>query len=333
MDSYLTQGIEKLSPAQISRLLNGHGVRVRHGSHHKIHLSHEQHKKFKRAHAKGQATTITFDPFQKQMHGKGFFDDIGAAFTTHLINPAKEAFQNDVINPVKQGFQNDVINPFQNQVIAPTNKFLKSVPSIADKVGRQFKRGGNKLGRTIASQLIHKGIPMAGSTLGGVAGSALGTLTGNPMGTVAGEMAGSTLGGLAGDQLANYVGQQTGYGLFSHVVKALAPHAKKALIHVGKEVGKHVLNKGLEHAEQMALSHGVNPHLIQASKALAHHVASGHAITSQHAVNEVLGGALKHHPHYRKLHAKMNKMSGGGDGKTNPDGSPVYVPPSWNTTC
>ena len=296
MESYIPQGIAKLSPAQISRLLNGHGVRVHHGSHHKIHLSHEQHKKFRRAHAKGQATTITFDPFQKQMHGKGFFDDIGTAFTTHLINPAKEAFQNDVIKP------------FQNQVIAPTEHLINSVPGVMDDLGRKIKRGGTKLGRNIASQLIHKGIPMASSTLGGVAGSALGALSGNPLGAYAGEAAGSTLGGIGGEHLANYVGKQTGLGLLSHVAKALAPHAKKALIHVGKEVGKHVLSKGLEHAEQMALSHGVHPHAIQASKALAHHVASGHTITPHHLMNEVVGGALKHHPRYKKVQAMMHKI-------------------------
>ena len=149
---------------------------------------------------------------------------------------------------------------------------------------------------------------MAASTLGGVSGSALGALSGNPLGAYAGEAAGSTLGGIGGEHLANYVGKQTGYGLFSHVAKALAPHAKKALIHVGKEVGKHVLSKGLEHAEQMALSHGVHPHAIQASKVLAHHVASGHTITPHHLMNEVVGGALKHHPRYKKVQAMMHKI-------------------------
>ena len=65
---YLESGIEKLSPTQVSKLLNGHGVRVKHGSHHKVHLSSEQHKKLHRAHAKGKASTITFDPFQIQSH-------------------------------------------------------------------------------------------------------------------------------------------------------------------------------------------------------------------------------------------------------------------------
>ena len=59
--------IAKLSAAQISKILNGHRVRVKHGNHHVLHLSHEQHKKVMSAHKKGASSTIQFDPFQQQM--------------------------------------------------------------------------------------------------------------------------------------------------------------------------------------------------------------------------------------------------------------------------
>ena len=62
MSGYSIASLDKLSEAQISRLLNGHGVRVKHGSRHKIHLSKEQHKKLSRAHLKGSAVTLTLDP-------------------------------------------------------------------------------------------------------------------------------------------------------------------------------------------------------------------------------------------------------------------------------
>ena len=78
---YHQTGIHKLSPAQVSKLLNGHAIRVKHGSHHKMHLSTEQHKKLHKAHAKGKASTITLDPFQIQTHqhlrGKGTLRDWG----------------------------------------------------------------------------------------------------------------------------------------------------------------------------------------------------------------------------------------------------------------
>ena len=65
---YHEAGIEKLSKAQISKLLNGHRVRVKHGSHHKVHLSHEQHKKLHNAHKKGCGITMEFDPYQIEHH-------------------------------------------------------------------------------------------------------------------------------------------------------------------------------------------------------------------------------------------------------------------------
>jgi hypothetical protein len=59
--------IARLSPTQISKLLNGHRVRIKSGNSHVLHLSHEQHKKVLNAHKKGAAVTIGFDPFQQQM--------------------------------------------------------------------------------------------------------------------------------------------------------------------------------------------------------------------------------------------------------------------------
>jgi hypothetical protein len=72
---YLESGIGKLSPTQLSKLLNGHSVRLKHGSAHKVYISVQQHKKLQKAHAKGKAATMMFDPFQIQSHqylrGKG----------------------------------------------------------------------------------------------------------------------------------------------------------------------------------------------------------------------------------------------------------------------
>ncbi len=67
---YHEAGIQALSPKQVSRLLNGHPVRVKSGSHSKLHLSSEQHKKLGRAHLKGSALTVTLDPYaiEKNLH-------------------------------------------------------------------------------------------------------------------------------------------------------------------------------------------------------------------------------------------------------------------------
>ena len=56
---YHKASISPLSSTQISKVLNGHSVRVKLGAHQTIHLSKEQFKNFNRAKAKGQAVTIT----------------------------------------------------------------------------------------------------------------------------------------------------------------------------------------------------------------------------------------------------------------------------------
>ena len=65
---YCEVGIAKLSPAQISRLRNGHKTRIKMGDCHKVHLSQEQLKKLNSAHKKGKAYTVLFDPYQVEKH-------------------------------------------------------------------------------------------------------------------------------------------------------------------------------------------------------------------------------------------------------------------------
>ena len=79
---YQKVSIKKLSNAQISKLLNGHRIRVSFGNDHEIHASSEQHKKINKAHKKGCGVTIEFDPYQIEHHrqmrsrGEGFFGEI-----------------------------------------------------------------------------------------------------------------------------------------------------------------------------------------------------------------------------------------------------------------
>jgi hypothetical protein len=65
---YHKASISPLSSTQISKMLNGHSVRVSHGNQHNIELSKEQFKKFSRAHLKGKGMTLTMDPYQIQNH-------------------------------------------------------------------------------------------------------------------------------------------------------------------------------------------------------------------------------------------------------------------------
>ena len=75
--SYEPIGIQKLSKGQISRLLNGHRVIVKHGNAHNIRASREQHKKITSAGKKQKGVGIMFDPYQIEEHrSSGIFDTI-----------------------------------------------------------------------------------------------------------------------------------------------------------------------------------------------------------------------------------------------------------------
>ena len=65
---YHKASIAPLSSTQISKILNGHSVRISAGNGHDIELSKEQLKKFARAQKTGKGMTVTMDPFQMQNH-------------------------------------------------------------------------------------------------------------------------------------------------------------------------------------------------------------------------------------------------------------------------
>ena len=65
---YHKASIAPLSSTQISKILNGHSVRISAGNGHDIELSKEQLKKFARAQKTGKGMTLTMDPFQMQNH-------------------------------------------------------------------------------------------------------------------------------------------------------------------------------------------------------------------------------------------------------------------------
>jgi hypothetical protein len=65
---YHKASISPLSSTQVSKILNGHSVRVSAGNGHDIELSKEQLKKFAKAQKTGKGMTLTMDPFQMQNH-------------------------------------------------------------------------------------------------------------------------------------------------------------------------------------------------------------------------------------------------------------------------
>ena len=99
---YYDVGIQKLSDNQLSKLRNGHPVRVKLGNHHKICLSIQQLKKLNKASKKGSASTISFDPYQLEAHGSGILGDIGKKAKAFIQKYKLQDIVNPVINRVKK---------------------------------------------------------------------------------------------------------------------------------------------------------------------------------------------------------------------------------------
>ena len=86
---YHKASISPLSATQISKILNGHSVRVSAGNGHDVELSKEQIKKFAKAHQTGKAMTLAMDPYQIQNHqflrGSGNIKAVGKDSGKRLI--------------------------------------------------------------------------------------------------------------------------------------------------------------------------------------------------------------------------------------------------------
>ena len=65
---YHKASISPLSSTQISKILNGHSVRISAGNGHDVELSKEQFKKLAKAQKTGKGMTLTMDPYQMQNH-------------------------------------------------------------------------------------------------------------------------------------------------------------------------------------------------------------------------------------------------------------------------
>jgi hypothetical protein len=119
--------IGKLSPAQISKLLNGHPVRMKHGTHHVIHVSKEQHKKYHKAKLANKGLNMQFDPYQIDQHqhlrGHGLFSSLKNAaksavkqYAPAAIASAKSALQSYV--PTQAHSLLDMAADHANSVVA-----------------------------------------------------------------------------------------------------------------------------------------------------------------------------------------------------------------------
>ena len=133
---YHSTGVGKLSPSQMSKLRNGHPVRIKLGSGNTLNLTDQQIKKLQSAHKKGAAYTITFHPEQAEKHGSGFFGDIASK--------AKAFAKKQIIS------NKDLLNPIINRVKSTVHGGINSLSNKAkDKLEELAAKANSKVDQYI----------------------------------------------------------------------------------------------------------------------------------------------------------------------------------------
>ena len=149
---YHSTGVGKLSPSQMSKLRNGHAVRIKQGSGNTLHLTDPQIKKLQSAHKKGAAYTITFHPEQAEKHGSGFFGDIASkakAFAKKQIISNK-----DLLNPIIGRARSYAKSGIQKLADKANEKIDYYTPEIQGEGVVKPKRGRPKKGEGIIGDVL-----------------------------------------------------------------------------------------------------------------------------------------------------------------------------------
>jgi len=148
---YTPVGVSQLSNTQISKLLNGHAVTIKHGNQHKMNLSKEQVKKLHKAAQKGSGIRIMLDPYQQQMHqvmrGSGLMSGLKKAYgkAKQVVGQARQA-----AGHAQQFYQEhkQELEPYMNIAKkAATRKVSQIHAKAAPKLTRYL---GDELGSQLA---------------------------------------------------------------------------------------------------------------------------------------------------------------------------------------
>ena len=162
---YHSTGVQKLSPSQMSKLRNGHPVRIKQGSGNSLHLTDAQIKKLAQAHKRGAAYTIQMHPEQAEKHGAGIFGDI-KKFALSTVRKNR-----DLINPIigrARSYAKSGIQKLADKANAQVDKFTPEIEgegiigdALKGLIGMSGlgmkKRGrpkGTKKGKGIMSSLV-----------------------------------------------------------------------------------------------------------------------------------------------------------------------------------
>lgn len=137
---YQEVGIAKLSPAQVSRLRNGHKVRIKMGNAHQIYLSKEQLKKLNSAHKKGKAYTVLFDPYQIEKHSNGEYGNISIK-SKKSKKSTGEGLVSDVLHTAGNVSKSIGLGVARKHTTAPKKRITKKGKGLFGDLGNIAKTG------------------------------------------------------------------------------------------------------------------------------------------------------------------------------------------------
>jgi hypothetical protein len=152
---YHKASIAPLSSTQISKILNGHSVRISAGNGHDIELSKEQLKKFARAQKTGKGMTITMDPFQMQNHqhlrGSGNLKKTAKGSAKRLIVAGTDRLIRSIEG--SGNIKATAKDSGKRLIVAGTDRAIKAIEgsSIGGKINRlkKYSRWTSAINKTI----------------------------------------------------------------------------------------------------------------------------------------------------------------------------------------
>jgi len=155
---YHKASIAPLSSTQISKILNGHSVRISAGNGHDIELSKEQLKKFARAQKTGKGMTLTMDPFQIHNHqhlrGSGNLKKTAKGSAKRLIVAGTDRLIRSIEGSgIGGNIKATAKDSGKRLIVAGTDRAIKAIEgsSIGGKINRlkKYSRWTSAINKTI----------------------------------------------------------------------------------------------------------------------------------------------------------------------------------------
>lgn len=214
---YIPTDISPLSATQLSKLLKGHSVRVKHGQGMKVHLSQQQHKKLLSSHMKGKGMNLMFDPYQVDSHsmnGSGFLSSAMSAGKKLATSKVGKSLINQGIKAGAKVAGNYVPPSIANAIAEEAVDRVKGMGFMSNAMSAGKKLAKTKLAKDLMKQGVKAGAKYASNYIPSSVANAI---------------------------AEEAIDQVEGQGLFGDAMKGLK---KVATSKIGKEIAKQGIKYG-----------------------------------------------------------------------------------------